>query len=137
MQALTENVKNNIQELRNKKYSCSQATLLGLNKVFGSNFSDEQLKAVSVGFLGGIGRTFNEGTCGALSGGTIALGIFLPNKRATTLTKDLFNHFKKDRGTVICGNMVKKTGFHNCTECCLIVGTKVSELLIKEKEQGI
>ncbi len=135
MQEITESVKDKINELRNKNYSCSQATLIGINRVFESDFSEEQLNAVSVGFRGGIGRTYNEGTCGALSGGTIALGILLPNDRATFLTKELFNFFKQERGTVICGNMVKKTGFDNCTECCLCVGKKVAELLQKEKMQ--
>lgn len=53
--------------------------------------------ALSVGFRGGIGRSYNEGTCGALSAGIMALGIYLPtqSEKALALSKELFDHFKK------------------------------------------
>lgn len=135
MKNIKENVEQEIIDLREKKYSCSQATLLGLSRVFGSKFNEKDLLAISAGFRGGIGRTFNEGTCGALSVGVIALGIYLPddNEKATALSKELFDHFKNEQGTVICGNIVGEHGFDRCTGCCLCVGDKVVELLEREK----
>ena len=128
-------VKKNIREYRTDNYSCSQATFLGICKSFGSNLTNEQLMALSVGFRGGIGRSYNEGTCGALSAGIMALGIYLPtqSEKALALSKELFDHFKKEQGTVICGNIVQKYGFTKCTGCCLCIGCKVTELLLREK----
>ena len=45
---------------------------MGLSRVLGSKFNEKELKAISAGFHGGIGRTFNEGNCGALSVGVVA-----------------------------------------------------------------
>lgn len=88
-------------------------------------------------FSGGIGRSYNEGTCGALSAGIMALGIYLPdeNEKTIALSKELFDHFKQENGTVICGNIVQKHGFSRCTGCCLCYGNKVAELLQREKAQ--
>ncbi len=130
---LINKVTEGINKLRDNKYSCSQATLIGISRIFKTELAEEELNAVSVGFRGGIGRTYDIGPCGALSAGTIALGIYLPAEKATVLTKELFNHFKKVKGTVLCGEMVKKGGFTNCTSCCICVGEKVAELLSKEK----
>ena len=130
-----DGVAREISVLREQKYSCSQATLLGLSRVLGSKFNEKELKAISAGFRGGIGRTFNEGTCGALSVGVVALGIYLPddNEKTASLSKELFDHFKSEQRTVICGNIVGEHGFDRCTGCCLCVGDKVVELLEREK----
>lgn len=135
MEKIKGTVKKNIREYRNDDYSCSQATFLGICKSFGSNLTNEQLMALSVGFRGGIGCSYNEGTCGALSAGIMALGIYLPKQceKALALSKELFEHLKKEQGTVICGNIVQKYGFSKCTGCCLSIGNKVAELLLREK----
>lgn len=136
MNKLMNNVKENICELRHSNYSCSQATFLGICKAFNCVFTEEQLMALSAGFRGGIGRSYNEGTCGALSAGTMALGVFLPaqDEKAVALSKELFEYFKRKQGTVICGNIVQKHGFTKCTGCCLCVGKKVTELLLREND---
>lgn len=93
--------------------------------------------ALSAGFRGGIGRSYNEGSCGALSAGIMALGMFLPkeNEKTIALSKELFDHFKKEYGTVICGNIVQRHGFSRCTGCCFHIGDKVAELLRRENAQ--
>ena len=93
-------VKKNIREYRNDNYSCSQATFLGICKSFGSNLTNEQLMALSVGFRGGIGRSYNEGTCGALSAGIMALGIYLPTQSEKALL------YQKNCSTILKKNKV-------------------------------
>lgn len=124
-----------INGLRQERFSCSQATFIGICRTVGCNQTDEELMALSAGFRGGMGCSYNEGSCGAFAAGIMALGMFLPkdNAKAVALSKELFNHLKKRYGTVICGNIVYRNGFVECTDCCLCVGKKVVELLYREK----
>lgn len=124
-----------INGLRQERFSCSQATFIGICRTVGCNQTDEELMALSAGFRGGMGCSYNEGSCGAFAAGIMALGMFLPkdNAKAVALSRELFNHFKKRYGTVICGNIVYRNGFVECTDCCLCVGKKVVELLCREK----
>lgn len=126
-----------ITRLREQNYSCSQATMLGICRALGNYLTEQQIMAFSAGFRGGIGRSYNEGTCGALSAGIMALGMYLPdeNEKTIALAKELFDHFKQENGTVICGNIVQQHGFSRCTGCCLCIGNKVAELLQREKAQ--
>ncbi|MFK2517051.1 C-GCAxxG-C-C family protein [Bacteroides fragilis] len=134
MEKTTRKTRAEIARLREQNYSCSQATMLGICRALGSSLTEEQIMALSAGFRGGIGRSYNEGTCGALSAGIMVLGMFLPeeNEKTIALSKELFDHFKKEYKTVICGNIVQKHGFSRCTGCCFHIGDKVEELLQRE-----
>lgn len=131
----TESISTAICRLRQKAISCSQATFIGICRTIGCNRTDEELMALSAGFRGGMGCSYNEGSCGAFVAGVMALGMFLPedNAKAVALSKELFEHFKHMYGTVICGNIVYKNGFSACTGCCLCIGEKVVELLHRER----
>lgn len=124
-----------ITQLRNEGYSCSQATFLGLCRALGSELTEKQLKALSAGFRGGIGKTYEDGTCGALTAGIMALGLYTPddNDKGIALAGELFKHFKDTYGTVKCGDIVGQYQFTRCTGCCLCMGEKVVELLQREK----
>lgn len=124
-----------ITRLRNEGYSCSQATFLGLCRALGSELTEKQLKALSAGFRGGIGKTYEDGTCGALSAGIMALGLYTAddNDKGIALAGKLFKHFKDTYGTVKCGDIVGQYQFTRCTGCCLCMGEKVVELLQREK----
>lgn len=132
--ALVSKVQSEIKELRQKKYSCSQATFIGICKALGCEQSDEELMALSAGFRGGIGCSYNEGSCGAFTAGVMAIGMYLPkdNAKALALAHELFCYFKSQLGTVICGNIVYLNGFEKCNKCCLCTGEKVAELLCRE-----
>lgn len=124
-----------ITQLRNEGYSCSQATFLGLCRALGSELTEKQLKTLSAGFRGGIGKTYEDGTCGALSAGIMALGLYTPddNDKGIALAGELFKHFKDTYGTVKCGDIVGQYQFTRCTGCCLCIGEKVVELLQRER----
>ena len=135
---MKEKVNLSIAQLREEGYSCSQATLLGLCRTLGSNLTEAQIKAISSGLRGGIGRTFEDGTCGALTAGVMALGLYTASsndEKVVALSKELFEHFKKTYGTVKCGDIVRKFKFTKCTGCCLCMGEKVVEILQRENIQ--
>ena len=106
----TESILTAICRLRQKDIPCSQATFIGICRTIGCDRTDEELMALSAGFRGGMGCSYNEGSCGAFAAGVMALGMFLPedNAKAVALSKELFEHFKKTYGTVKCGDIVGK-----------------------------
>lgn len=124
-----------IEQLRSEKYSCSQSTLLGIARSFGKGMpSENMLKAMSTAFRGGIGRTFDEGTCGALTGAIIALGLIYADdeNKAANQAKEVYSGFKKHFGTVCCGHITNEHGKKRCTECCRVAGKLVEELVNRD-----
>ena len=119
---------NNIRELRND-YSCSQSTLVGLLSGADCKLSQEELLILGSGFSGGIGGTIDEGTCGALTGAVIAMGL-LSDDKVTLLAKSLFNDFKQEYSSVRC-DIICKNGEDKspCVECCVFAAEKVMDLL--------
>lgn len=125
-------VEEEILELRKQAYSCSQATLVGIARVCGRPMpSEDVLKACSVGLRGGIGKTFDEGSCGALTGAVIALGLMFPEDggKAADLSHELYDDFKRHFGTVECGRITDEHGKKRCNECCVTAGCKAISLL--------
>ena len=87
---------------RKMRYNCAQATLCGVNAAARLGFDERVLKHAVAGFGGGIGRTHDEGTCGALTGAVAGLGILLDadDERTSELARELFLHFRKELGTL-------------------------------------
>lgn len=125
-----------IEHRKSAGASCSEATLLGIFDNLESPLGEDALKAVAAGFRGGIGGTHDEGTCGALSAGVIALGLLYPNdgKAAAAASKELYNHFKQQQGAVACARIMGSNGKKNCLGCCLCAGDKVAEI-VRRKEK--
>ncbi|MDO5849723.1 MAG: C-GCAxxG-C-C family protein [Methanobacteriaceae archaeon] len=119
-------VKEKIEEYRKDK-NCAQATLMGICDVAGLDIKD--LPTLAAGFGGGIGGTFDEGTCGAVTGAVMALGFIADGKQGPC-AKALFNAFKEEYGSVTCG-VISKNGEDKspCVEVCVFAGEKVAELL--------
>ena len=117
-----------IEEYR-KDYSCSQATLMGICDVAG--MPTEELALLAKGFSGGIGGTFSEGTCGAVTGAVMALGLLgADEKQIISASKKLFNEFKDKYESVTCGYISKDGDDKSpCVEVCVFAGEKVCEYL--------
>lgn len=121
-------VSEKIEDYRETK-SCSQATLMGLCEVAG--LPVDELAILASGFSGGIGGTFDEGTCGALTGAIMALGFLGQDEESIkSNSKELFNDFKEEYDSVTCG-IISKNGEDKspCVECCVFAGKKVCDLL--------
>ena len=117
-----------IEEYRETK-SCSQATLMGICDAAG--LPTDELSLLAKGFSGGIGGTFSEGTCGAVTGAVIALGFLGEDEgKIIKASKKLFNEFKEEYGSVTCGYISKDGDDKSpCVEVCLFAGEKVVEYL--------
>ena len=86
---------------------------------------------LTCGFAGGIGGTFDEGTCGALTGALIANGLLLDDEATIkSNAKILYNTFKAEYGSVCCG-VISKNGEDKspCVDCCVFIAKKLNEIL--------
>lgn len=113
--------------------SCSETTVLAVSHAAGCVLDDETLRSLAVGFRGGIGATFDEGTCGALSGAIMATGLAMgaDRKGATKAAKEMYGKFKEHFGTVCCGK--QNRGRDHCLNCCLVATRNALEILNSHK----
>ena len=111
--------------------SCSETTALAISHAMGCNLDDETLRSLAVGFRGGIGATFAEGTCGALSGAVMTVGLAMgqDRKEATKAAKEMYEKFFQQFGTVCCGK--QNRGRDHCMNCCLVATRNALEILGK------
>lgn len=119
-----------IREYRKTK-SCSESTLMGLCETAGADITAEEMTTLACGFAGGMGGTFDEGTCGAVTGALMANGILLDDTgKIKANAKEIFNTFKDEYGTVRC-DLITDGGKDKspCVDCCLFIANKVADLL--------
>ena len=121
-----------IREYRKSK-SCSESTLMGLCETAGTDITKDEMTKLACGFAGGIGGTFDEGTCGAVTGALMANGLILDDvSTIKSNAKEIFNAFKEEYGTVRC-DKISDYGKDKspCVDCCVFIAKKVSDLLDK------
>ena len=119
-----------IREYRTFK-SCSESTLMGLCETAGADITPKEMTKLACGFAGGMGGTFDEGTCGAVPGALIANGILNDDpSQIKANAKAIFNSFKEEYGTVRC-DIISKNGEDKspCVDCCVFIADKVADLL--------
>lgn len=119
-----------IREYRKTK-SCSESTLMALCETAEASISTEEMLRLACGYSGGIGGTFDEGTCGALNGALIADGILLEDQgKIKANAKVLFNSFKEEYGSVCCGTITNGGKDKSpCVDCCVFIAQKLADLL--------
>ena len=119
-----------IREYRAFK-SCSESTLMGLCEIAGADISQKKMVKLACGFAGGMGGTFDEGTCGAVTGALIANGLLNDDTgKIKANAKEIFNTFKEEYGTVRCDIISKKGEDKSpCVDCCVFIANKVADLL--------
>ena len=119
-----------IREYRKFK-SCSESTLMGLCETAQYPITQAEMVKLGCGFAGGIGGTFDEGTCGAVTGALMANGLL--NDDIPTIknnAKEIFNTFKEEYGTVRCDKITNHGEDKSpCVDCCVFIANKVADLI--------
>ena len=96
-----------------RKCNCCQAALLALNDQTG--LSDEQIMHLGSGFGSGMGNM--EGTCGAIVGAGLVLGL---SGASTRQMRQVMNKFQERNGATQC-KLLKGIGTGNvlreCSDC--------------------
>jgi C_GCAxxG_C_C family probable redox protein len=111
---------------RSGRMHCAEAVLMAVKNNFRPELPDTVIQVAS-GFGGGSGTGC---LCGAVSGGTMALGLVLPDdkRRVKKLTQDLHHWFKDQYGATCC-KVVLANHKGICAELTGNVAGKVAELL--------
>jgi C_GCAxxG_C_C family probable redox protein len=113
------------QLYRSGKYHCAEAVMEAMRRHFAA-----ELPESIVGTVSGFGGGSSSGClCGAVAGGTVALGLVLADKKQTAhLTKELHSWFKEKYG-VTCCKTIRHTHQGVCPTLTGEVAGKVAEML--------
>ena len=111
---------------RSGKYHCAEAVMEAVRRHFAPDVSE-----AVVGTVSGFGGGSSSGCiCGAVSGGTVALGLVLQDKKATThLTKELHVWFKEKYGVTCCKIIRANNPKGVCPVLTGEVAGKIAEML--------
>ena len=110
---------------RSGTHHCAEAVMEAIRMHFAPDVPKSVVGTVS-GFGGGSGAGC---ICGAVAGGTVALGLVLDDKKATThLTKELHVWFK-EKYAVTCCKTIRQTHKGACPVLTGEVAGKVAEML--------
>ena len=85
-------------ELKHNKHNCCQAVLAAFGDVTG--FSEDTMRRLGVAFGSGMGGM--EGTCGALCGAEMVLGMKSDGQPLHAKAKELYQAFRERAGATIC-----------------------------------
>lgn len=134
LDSLKTEVKQQLEKRYGQHYGCSALSLTAVAATLGSPLSEQQLRSISDSFSGGIGHEFKEGTCGALTGAIMALGFYASGdkEKHLKLAAEVYDEFKKQQGSVACGDIYGQYRFSHCDGCNLCAVQKVVELLYRE-----
>ncbi|MGM9941136.1 MAG: C-GCAxxG-C-C family protein [Bulleidia sp.] len=124
-------------EKRNRGYNCAQAVICAFADVLETD--EKQLFAVSECFGSGLGCT--KGTCGALNGACMVIGMLnstknleRPDSKAGTYMaeRSIVNTFEQQAGALVCRDIKGiETGkvLCECEECVRIAARLVEQHL--------
>ena len=103
---------------------------MGLCETAGADITSDEMTRLGCGFAGGMGGTFDEGTCGAVTGALMANGIVLDEPaKIKSNAKEIFNAFKDEYGTVRCDKITDGGKDKSpCVDCCVFIAKKVADL---------
>ncbi len=111
---------------RSGKMHCAEAVLAAVKNNFAPAVDDGVVR-LAAGFGGGSGSGC---LCGAVAGGTVALGLVLQDdkKRVMALTRELHVWFREQYGATCC-KVITQKGKGGCAILTGNVAGKVAELL--------
>lgn len=111
---------------RSGKYHCAEAVMEAIRKHFSPQTPEAVVATVS-GFGGGSGAGC---ICGAVSGGTVAIGLVSQDKKSTThLTRELHKWFKEKYGVTCCKTIRANNPKDVCPVLTGEVAGKIAEML--------
>ena len=112
---------------RSGKMHCAEAVLAAVKDAFVPEMPD-QLVQLAGGFGGGSGAGC---ICGAVSGGTMALGLVMAGdkKAVAAMTREMHSWFKEEYGATCC-KILTAHGKSGCVKITTSVAGKVAELLL-------
>lgn len=91
-----------VEKKRCGAYNCAQAVACTYADVVGAD--ELTVKAVTSGFGTGMGTM--EGTCGAIIGASVILGLKINDRvKSRAAVKNIMTRFKEMNGSTVCGEL--------------------------------
>ena len=111
---------------RSGRMNCAEAVMQAVKDEFRPDLADDVVQ-LAAGFGGGSGSGCQ---CGAVAGGTMALGLIVQadRKKVMTLTRDLHKWFHEAYGSTCC-RVIRSHDKGVCPELTGSVAGKIAELL--------
>ena len=112
---------------RSGKMHCAEAVLAAVKQLFAPRIPDQVVQ-----LAGGFGAGSGAGCiCGAVSGGTMALGLVMngDKKAVSAMTRELHGWFKDTYGATCC-KILTAHGKGGCVKLTASVAGKTAELLL-------
>lgn len=114
---------------RSGTHNCAEAVMESIRRHFAPDVPEAVVGTVS-GFGGGSGAGC---VCGAVAGGTVALGLVLHDKKATMhLTKELHVWFREKYGVTCCKTIRANNPKGICPVLTGEVAGKIAEMLARK-----
>jgi len=105
-----------------KKHNCAESVFLAVNEVFNGGIEPGAAARIATGLGGGLGAT--GGTCGALTGGVLAIGLIAGadpavarRKKIYPLAATLQERFTQRFGTTCCRELTRDISGNRRAHC--------------------
>ena len=125
-----------------KKHNCSESAFLALNEVLNGGLEPQTAAHIATGLGGGLGAS--GGTCGALTGCVLALGLLaeedptLPRKkRIYPMAAGLQESFRERFGSCCCRDLTRDKGDEQRAYCSTLVAVAAemcAAILLEDKK---
>ena len=125
-----------------KKHNCSESAFLALNEVLDGGLEPQTAAHIATGLGGGLGAS--GGTCGALTGCVLALGLLakedpaIPRKKTIyPMAAELQDRFLKRFGSCCCRDLTRDMGDERrgfCSGITTTVTEMCAEMLLEDKK---
>jgi C_GCAxxG_C_C family probable redox protein len=122
-----------------KQHNCAESTFLALNELFNGGLEPKTAARIATGLGGGLGAS--GGTCGALTGCVLALGLLaecdpdvLRKKTIYPLAAGLQKHFIERFGSCCCRDLIRGMGDEHrayCRGLTATAATLCAEMLLE------
>ena len=127
-----------------RRFMCAESVLLAINGGLKGDLPEQYAVAMAAPFSVGLGGS--GCACGALSGGVIAIGLFLGNgdayayrKKARQFSSQLHDRFKEQFGSACCRVLCKKVKhdkkqhFEHCAGMTAQAARITTEIILNER----
>ncbi len=123
-----------------KQHNCAESVFLAINEVFKGGLAPETAARIATGLGGGLGAT--GGTCGALTGGVLAIGLIAGTDPAVSRRKKIYplaaalqERFLQRFGTICCRELTRDSTVERRIHCSPITAAAAAmcaEILLED-----
>ena len=141
-EAMIQSITKRAHELfDSKQHNCAESVFMALNEAFDGGLAPETAKRIATGLGGGLGAT--GGTCGALTGGVLAIGLIAKSGDAIERKKTIYplaaglqDRFRERFGSIDCRDLTRDMGDERRQHCSSITAAAAkmcAEMLLDAK----